>query len=127
MRRITADHGSWNAGTPAESALSLPIPVNLAGLVKLARERGVDVNPTLLRLLTDFYVQRPAHSADEEREFTELALRLFETVDDDTLKVVARKLLAHPATPPAVIARHARPGVARAPPGLGAAPRGRVE
>jgi len=94
--------------------LSLPIPVNLAGLVKLARERGVDVNPTLLRLLTDFYVQRPAHSADEEREFTELALRLFETVDDDTLKVVARKLLAHPATPPAVIARLARAGFARA-------------
>ena len=33
----------------------------------------------LLRVLTDLYVQKPKHTADEERHYTELALRLIES------------------------------------------------
>ncbi|HYP10212.1 MAG TPA: DUF2336 domain-containing protein, partial [Xanthobacteraceae bacterium] len=34
------------------------------------------MRPTLLRVLTELYVQRPTHTADEEHHYTELALRL---------------------------------------------------
>ena len=53
----------------------------LEGLDSLARRDGVDIRPTLLRVLTDLYVQKPAHSAEEERHYTELALRLIDSVD----------------------------------------------
>ena len=54
----------------------------LDGLVDLACRDGVDVRPTLLRVLTDLYVQKPTHSADEETQYVELALGLIDTVDD---------------------------------------------
>ena len=41
----------------------------LDGLVDLACRDGVDIRPTLLRVLTDLYVQRPTHSADEETQY----------------------------------------------------------
>ena len=71
----------------------------LDGLVDLACRDGVDVRPTLLRVLTDLYVQRPAHSAEEEIQYVELALGLIETVDDATRKAVASRLAAYPAAP----------------------------
>jgi hypothetical protein len=37
------------------------------GLMTLSRREGVDIRPTLLRVLTDLYVQTSAHSDDEER------------------------------------------------------------
>ena len=76
----------------------------LDGLVDLACRDGVDVRPTLLRVLTDLYVQRPAHSAEEEIQYVELALGLIETVDDATRKAVASRLAAYPAAPAAVVA-----------------------
>ncbi len=48
----------------------------LEGLDSLARRDGVDIRPTLVRVLTDLYVQKPAHTAEEERHYTELVLRL---------------------------------------------------
>ena len=39
------------------------------GLLTLSRREGVDIKPTLLRVLTDLYVQASTHSADEERQF----------------------------------------------------------
>jgi hypothetical protein len=87
------------------AAVTSPIFANLDSLVALASEHGVDVNPTLLRVATDIYLQKPAHSADEERQFVALALRLLDAVDDETHGVVARKLLAYPALPAAVAAR----------------------
>ena len=48
--------------------------VSLDSLVDLACRDGVDVRPTLLRVLTDLYVQRPVHSAEEETQYVELAL-----------------------------------------------------
>ena len=41
---------------------SSPDP-KLDGLVDLACRDGVDIRPTLLRVLTDLYVQKPKHSA----------------------------------------------------------------
>ena len=43
--------------------------------MSLSRREGVDIRPTLLRVLTDLYVQTSAHSADEERQFVELTSR----------------------------------------------------
>ena len=71
----------------------------------LTRYDGVDSRPTLLRVLTDLYVQKPAHSAEEERYYTELALRLVEVVDLATRKTVADRLVRYPAAPLAVIQR----------------------
>ena len=64
----------------------------LEGLDSLARRDGVDIRPTLVRVLTDLYVQKPAHTAEEERHYTELALRLIDSVDLTTRATVARKI-----------------------------------
>ncbi len=71
----------------------------LDSLVDLACRDGVDIRPTLLRVLTDLYVQKPIHSADEERQFLELALGLIETVDAPTRAVVAARLSTYPGAP----------------------------
>ncbi|MEI9803915.1 MAG: hypothetical protein WDN48_04915 [Pseudolabrys sp.] len=38
----------------------------LDGLLDLACRDGVEIRPTLLRVLTDLYVQKPTHSAAEK-------------------------------------------------------------
>ena len=80
----------------------------LEGLDSLARRDGVDVRPTLVRVLTDLYVQKPSHSAEEERHYTELALRLIDSVDHATRVTLAKKLGPYSAAPPAVARRLAR-------------------
>jgi hypothetical protein len=74
----------------------------------LARRSGVDTRPTLARVLTDLYVQKPAHTLDEETHYTELVLRLLDAVDVPTRAIVANKLAAYPAAPRAVVLRLAR-------------------
>jgi hypothetical protein len=69
------------------------------GLMALSRREGVDIRPTLLRVLTDLYVQSSTHTPDEERQFVELASRLFDEVDDATRSVVRAKLTTYPHTP----------------------------
>jgi hypothetical protein len=69
------------------------------GLMTLSRREGVDIRPTLLRVLTDLYVQTSAHSADEERQFVELTSRLIDQVDDATRAAVRARLAIYPATP----------------------------
>lgn len=76
-----------------------PVIPGLDGLMTLSRREGVDIRPTLLRVLTDLYVQAQAHSADEERQFVELASRLIEQVDDATRAAVRARLSVYPATP----------------------------
>ena len=71
----------------------------------LSRREGVDIRPTLLRVLTDLYVQASAHSADEERHFVELTSRLIEQVDDATRAAVRARLAIYPGTPPEIMAR----------------------
>ncbi len=77
----------------------------LDGLVDLACRDGVDVRPTLLRVLTDLYVQKPTHSTDETTRYVELALGLIDSVDDATRSAVAASLSGYAAAPPAVLAR----------------------
>lgn len=75
---------------------------SLAHLISLTRaglRGGVDMRPTLLRVLTDLYVQKLTHTADEERHYTELALRLLDAVDVPTRAAVAARLIRH-LTPP---------------------------
>ncbi|MGB7076774.1 MAG: hypothetical protein WBD53_06260, partial [Xanthobacteraceae bacterium] len=60
---------------------------SLSHLINLSRvglRGGVDMRPTLLRVLTDLYVQKLTHTVDEERHYTELALRLLDAVDVPT-------------------------------------------
>ncbi|AJA64495.1 MULTISPECIES: DUF2336 domain-containing protein [Bradyrhizobium] len=73
------------------------------GLMSLSRREGVDVRPTLLRVLTDLYVQAPTHSDDEQRQFIELATRLIDQVDDATRAAVKAKLAIYPQTPVPVL------------------------
>ena len=77
----------------------------LEGLDSLARRDGVDIRPTLVRVLTDLYVQKPAHTSEEERHYTELVLRLIDTVDLATRVTVAKKIAGYAGAPPAVARR----------------------
>jgi Uncharacterised protein conserved in bacteria (DUF2336) len=69
----------------------------------LSRREGVDIRPTLLRVLTDLYVQASAHTGDEERQFVELTSRLIDEVDDATRAVVRARLSIYPGTPAAIM------------------------
>ena len=77
----------------------------LDGLVDLACRDGVDIRPTLLRVLTDLYVQKPAHSAEEETQYVELARGLIDAVDASTRATVAATLSAYPAAPAAILGK----------------------
>jgi hypothetical protein len=91
-----------------------PLFPGFDGLMTLSRREGVDIRPTLLRVLTDLYVQASAHSGDEERQFVELASRLIEEVDDATRAAVRSRLAVYPATPVEILdqlgLRRSRPG-----------------
>src|SRR5262245_41123413 len=82
---------------------SARVPVD--SLVDLACRDGVDVRPTLTRVLTDLYVQQPSHSSEEETQYVELVLGLIDSVDVKTRAAVAAKLRKYPQAPAAVIRR----------------------
>src|SRR5277367_6433717 len=69
------------------------------GLMTLSRREGVDIRPTLLRVLTDLYVQARAHSVEEIQQFVELTSRLIDQVDDATRAAVRARLAVYPLTP----------------------------
>ncbi len=75
----------------------------LDGLGELGRRSGVAMRPTLLRVLTDLYVHRLRHTPEEERHYTELALRLLAAVDVPTRIAVANRLVRHTSPPPRVL------------------------
>ena len=76
---------------------------NLDRLTDIGLRGGVDMRPTLLRVLTDLYVHRLKHTPDEERHYAELALRLLESVDVPTRAAVAARLARHLSPPLRVI------------------------
>src|SRR4051795_9895343 len=80
-----------------------PLFPGFDGLMTLSRREGVDIRPTLLRVLTDLYVQANAHNGEEERQFVELASRLIDEVDDATLSAVRARLAIYPGTPAEVL------------------------
>ena len=83
----------------------LAAPPSLDSLVDLACRDGVDIRPTLLRVLTDLYVEKPAHTTEEEIQYVELALGLLDKVDAATRAAVMARLSAYPRAPRAVL-RH---------------------
>ena len=103
--------------------MKIPNLSSLTGLADIGLRSGVDMRPTLIRVLTDLYVQKLSHTADEDRHYTELALRLLDGVDTPTRVAVATRLAKHLAPPlrvgkrvgdaieigvlPAIVARHA--------------------
>ncbi|MBI5130422.1 MAG: DUF2336 domain-containing protein [Rhodopseudomonas palustris] len=82
----------------------LPFP-GFDGLMALSHREGVDIRPTLLRVLTDLYVQSASHTREEELQFVELTSRLIDEVDDATRAVVRARLSIYPHTPPAIAMR----------------------
>lgn len=90
----------------------------LDSLVDLACRDGVDVRPTLLRVITDLYVQVSAHTAEEETQYVELALGLIGAVDEQTRRAVAARLSGYANAPLAVLECLAAPpaGTAATPP-----------
>jgi hypothetical protein len=82
-----------------------PLFPGFDGLMTLSRREGVDIRPTLLRVLTDLYVQANAHSGDEERQFVELTSRLIDQVDDATRAAVRARLAIYPGTPVEVLTK----------------------
>ncbi len=77
----------------------------LEGLADLANRDGIDINPTLLRVLTDLYVTKPTHSGEEERQYVELALRLLDTVDVSARRRLAQQLANYAQAPLPVVQR----------------------
>ena len=92
-----------------------PLFPGFDGLMTLSRREGVDIRPTLLRVLTDLYVQARAHSEEEARQFVELTSRLIDQVDDATRAAVRARLAIYPATPVEVLNKL---GLKPSPPGL---------
>src|SRR3954470_2724562 len=76
-----------------------PLFPGFDGLMTLSRREGVAIRPTLLRVITDLYVQTSAHTNDEERQFVELTSRLIDQVDDATRAAVRARLSIYPGTP----------------------------
>src|SRR5437588_11979060 len=82
-----------------------PLFPGLDGLMTLSRREGVDIRPTLLRVLTDLYVQASKHTTDEERQFVELTSRLIDQVDDATRAAVRARLATYPNAPAETLRR----------------------
>jgi len=85
-----------------------PTFASLEGLLDHGRRDGFDIRPTLLRVLTDLYLQKAAHPLEDERYYTELALRLIGSTDVAARAAVAARLAGYPAAPRAVVLRLAR-------------------
>lgn len=66
---------------------------------------GSDIGAPLLQALVDLYLQKPLHTEEEERHFTELALRLLDNSPIETRITVARSLASYAAVPAAIVRR----------------------
>src|SRR6202167_2493258 len=83
--------------------MDTPILDGLAGFADIGLRAGVDMRPTLLRVLTDLYMQKLSHTPEEERHYTELALRLLDGVDAPTRAAIAARLARHLSPPLRVV------------------------
>jgi uncharacterized protein (DUF2336 family) len=87
------------AGMPMSSSTYTPLDC----LLDLACRDGVDIRPTLLRVITDLYIQKQTHSGEEERQYVELALGLIDAVDEPTRAIVAARLASYAGAPLTVL------------------------
>lgn len=78
------------------------------GLLDLAQHDGVDIRPTLLRVVTDGFMQNANPAPEETRQYTELAIRLLQETDISARAAVAERLAHHPSAPRAIILQLAR-------------------
>jgi hypothetical protein len=85
--------------------MEAPTLRSLEGLTDTGLRGGAEMRSALLRVLTDLYVQKLTHTPDEERHYTELALRLIDSVDATTRAAVAAQLGKHLSPPRQVIER----------------------
>jgi hypothetical protein len=86
---------------------TLPGFARLDGLFELD-QKGIDIRPTLLRVLTDQYVASPRHTPQEDEQYTELAMRLIDETDSASRAAVSARLARHPAAPRPVVLQLAR-------------------
>jgi len=77
----------------------------LEDLVDPGQGNQIDMRPTLLRVLTDLYLQRDTHPPEDERYYTELALRLIAATDVEARAALAERLASYPSAPRAVMER----------------------
>src|SRR5262249_44686270 len=84
---------------------STPLFPSFDGLMSLSKHEAVDIRPTLLRVLTDLYVQAAKHTEAERHQFSELASRLIDGVDDATRAAVRAKLAICGDTPGPIAAK----------------------
>lgn len=92
--------------------MKLPVACDgLEDMLDLGHGDGVDMRPTLLRVLTDLYLQRPTHTPEDERYYTELALRLIDATDVPERAALAARLAPYPSAPRAVIERLAHDAI----------------
>jgi hypothetical protein len=80
----------------------------LEDLVDVGQDSELDMRPTLLRVLTDLYLQRPGHTPEDERYYTELVLRLIEAVGVAARMALAERLARYPGAPSAILLALAR-------------------
>jgi hypothetical protein len=64
---------------------------------------GTDIRSMLLREITDLYLQKPTHTADEQNQYTELALGLLKDADSETLTIITTRLRDYPAAPSVIL------------------------
>lgn len=83
----------------------MEMPSLFDGLAQVGLRGGGDMRPILIRVLTDLYVQKLTHTEEEERHYTELALRLLAAVDAATRTSIATKLARH-LSPPIRVAQY---------------------
>jgi hypothetical protein len=88
-----------------------PTPAFAGGLDLPGHREGRDMRAALLRVLTDLYLHRPAHAPEDERYYTELALRLIDATDASQRAELAVRLARYPSAPRRVIERLARDAI----------------
>jgi hypothetical protein len=95
---------------PASDALP-----DLSGFLDVSRIEQLDLKPVVLRVQTDLYLQAPRYDRAMRETFSALACGLIPIVDEETARLVAAKLGAHPEAPrPVLEALAARGGAVRA-------------
>src|SRR6266478_5661427 len=90
---------------PKRSGVVLVTPTSRDILTGIGERPGADMTARLLLALTALYVQRPTHTAEEQQQYIELALRLIDKVEAAARAAVARILQRHPDAPAEVVVR----------------------
>ena len=79
------------------------LPDALQGLVALGARGDVNIRPILVRVLTDMFVAKGHHSADEVKQYCEIASHMLRNMDLDTCRIVAHKLARFEHSPKPIL------------------------